>query len=270
MTDDLDPVRRFRDDVPEPDSASWAIGRAALGRAVDASREPAVSARGWRGARLRASAGRHTRLTAGFAVLTLAVTSAGFADATGLLGLGQPVSPSHGSRAPLALAPDPTDLKTLGIFRRPPRAGDALAATNRASDPVGTSTGLNLRLARKVSFGWIGAAWVIPADGGVCLTVKGYIDRRQVFGGGSCNDDSHGHPPYLESLSFGERAPGIYLLAGLVPDGVRIVDIRLDDGTRESLRVTDNVYMADIRSPVHSTAFSIGGRTVKFGTLKAP
>jgi hypothetical protein len=36
VSQDLDDIRRFRDDVPEPDSRSWGIGLAALTRAIDA------------------------------------------------------------------------------------------------------------------------------------------------------------------------------------------------------------------------------------------
>jgi hypothetical protein len=38
MTDDLDPIRRFREEVPNPDGASWATARAALTRAMHPKR----------------------------------------------------------------------------------------------------------------------------------------------------------------------------------------------------------------------------------------
>lgn len=85
------------------------------------------------------------------------VVSGGIAEASGVLGTAQPVPPMSGETAPLAQAADPTDLAMLGILRRPAQPGDI------KDNPGGRADGVNRALARAVSFGSLGEAWVIPA-----------------------------------------------------------------------------------------------------------
>jgi hypothetical protein len=196
---------------------------------------------------------RHSRISAAVAFVALAAASAGLADAAGVLGTAQPTSPNTNQVAPLAQAPDPTDLAMLGILRRPQQPGDALPTeADRTQDPVARSTGENPALARKVSFGAIGDAWVIPADGGVCLQSQG----------AGCNTDADGHPPYIQTLGYRASDPGIYHVTGLVPDGVSSVDLHLTDGTVDTVTVQQNVYMANISSAITSTTFTLSDGSV--------
>ena len=218
--------------------------------------EPAPSRR-WRGL-----VRRHTRISAGVAFAALVAASAGIAEASGAFGTAQPTSPNTDQVAPLAQAADPTDLAMLGVLRRPQQPGDALPMEpNRLQDPVARSTGANPALARKVSFGSLGDAWVIPADGGLCLQATGYVNGVAAFGGGGCDTDNNGHPPYIQGLSGG-RPRGIYLITGLVPDGVSEVELHLTDGTIDSVPVEQNVYMAEVRSGLTSTTFTGADGTV--------
>jgi hypothetical protein len=195
---------------------------------------------------------RHSRISAGVAFIAIAAASTGLAGASGLLGTAQPTSPNTDQVAPLAQAPDPTDLAMLGILRRPQQPGDALPSEpDRTQDPVARSTGANPALARKVSFGAVGDAWVIPADGGVCLQSQG----------GGCDTDVDGHPPYIEMLGGGIDHPGVYHITGLVPDGVTTVTLHLPDGTLDTLPVQQNVYMANIHTGTTSTTFTLADGT---------
>ena len=215
---------------------------------------------GWRG-----FVRRHTRISAGVAFAALVAASAGIAEASGALGTAQPTSPNSDLRAPLAQAADPTDLAMLGVLRRAQQPGDALpmsAISSGADDPIERSTGANPALARKVSFGAIGVAWIIPADGGLCLQSTGYVNGVAAFGGGGCDTDTNGHPPYSQSLSGGMRARGIYLITGLVPDGVSAVNLHLADGTIDTVPVEQNVYMAEVRFGLTSTTFTGADGTV--------
>jgi hypothetical protein len=205
---------------------------------------------------------QHSRISAAVAFAALAAASAGLADASGLLGTAQPTSPNTDQVAPLAQAPDPTDLAMLGILRRPQQPGDALPAeADRTQDPIARSTGENPALAREVSFGALGDAWVIPADGGVCLQSQG----------AGCDNDVDGHPPYIQLLSGGIDHPGVYHITGLVPDGVSSVTLHLADGTDDVVAVQQNVYMADVRSGTTSTTFTLlNGTTVTLPGNSAP
>ena len=214
-----------------------------------------------RRSRLRAIIRRHTRISAGVALAALVVASAGIADASGVLGTAQPTVPGSGQRAPVALAPDPIDLAMLGIFRRPAQPGDALPVSGPATDPIGMATGENLALARKADFGALGAAWVIPADGGLCLRGEGNVNGVHTFGGEGCGSDTDGHPPYSQTLSGNASAPTLVLITGLVPDGVSSVTLTFD-GKPFDVPVHENVYMAEMPPGVQSTSFTTANGTV--------
>jgi hypothetical protein len=136
MSDELEPIRRFRQDVPDPDDASWTSARAVLTRATDAQRAetPGVRRRrGWRPLAL-------------VAVLVLGGTSAALA-AAGVFQTGAPITtqpgyapvanvgwgaPIAGSMRLLALrVPDPAGGPPwgLGIFKT--TRGLACAVTGR-------------------------------------------------------------------------------------------------------------------------------------------
>jgi hypothetical protein len=213
--------------------------------------EPQPSATGVR-ARAWQLVKRHSRISVGVAFVALAAGSAGLADAAGILGTAQPTSPNTNQIAPLAQAPDPTDLAMLGILRRPQQPGDALPMEpNRTQDPIARSTGANPALAREVSFGALGDAWVIPADGGVCLQSQG----------GGCDTDVDGHPPYIQTLGGGINHPGVYNITGLVPDGVSSVDLHLANGTVDTVQVDQNVYMVNVTASITSTTFTLANGT---------
>jgi hypothetical protein len=132
MTNDLENIRRFREEVPAPGSASWACGRAALDRAIAAERAGtpiAVPARRAVRPRWRTYARQHRRLTAGFLLATVLTASAGIAVAAGVLGPDL-TSPAPGGPA----SAPPSSLKSsFAVLRRPRQAMDTLPASGAAS-----------------------------------------------------------------------------------------------------------------------------------------
>ena len=117
MSDELEPVRRFRQEVPDPDDAAWASARAALARAMDVQRAdgPVVRrgrrARGWRPLAL-------------VAVLVLGGTSVALA-AAGVFQTGAPITTEPGY-APVA-----------NVGWGAPIAGSMRLLALRAADPAG-------------------------------------------------------------------------------------------------------------------------------------
>jgi hypothetical protein len=205
---------------------------------------------------------RPSRIGAAAVLVALCGGSAALADVTGAFNSAQPTSPNGDQVAALAPGPDQIDYAMLSILRRPQQPGDALPTEpNRDQDPIARSTGENPALARKVSFGSLGDAWVIPADGGVCLQSDG----------GGCDNDYDGHPPYIQLLGGGIDHPGVYHITGLVPDGVNTVQLHLADGTTDTVTVNENVYMANITVGITSTTFSLpDGTAVTLGENGPP
>jgi hypothetical protein len=60
----------------------------------------------------------------------------------------------------------------------------------------------------------------------------------------------------LAVASASVRAPGTEFLAGLVPDGVATVLVRLHDGAVQRLAVRENVYMSALPGPVEAVTFA--------------
>jgi hypothetical protein len=202
--------------------------------------------------RLRRALWRRPRMGTAVAFVALAGVGSGLAGAAGVFNTAQPTSPNTQQVAPLAQEPDQVDYTMLGILRRPQQPGDALPPTqDRTQDPEARSTGANPQLARRVSFGPLGDAWVIPADGGVCLQSQG----------GGCDLDVDGHPPYIQMLGAGVAHPGLFHITGLVPDGVTSVELHFDDGTVDELAVKENVYMANVTQGFSSTTFTLSDGT---------
>ena len=224
------------------------FGVALIARAGD----PIAARPSLRRGRLSRPLARPSRLATAIAFIVLAGAGTGLAGAAGVFNTAQPTNPNTQQVAPLAQAPDQIDYSMLAVLRRPQQPGDALPAPqDRDRDPVARATGANPALARRVSFGALGDAWVIPADGGICLQSQG----------GGCDLDVDGHPPYIQMLGGGLDHPGVYHITGVVPDGVSTVDLHLYDGTTDALTVSQNVYMADVTQGIASTTFTLANGT---------
>jgi hypothetical protein len=161
MTDELELVRRFRDEVPDRDGAAWAVARSALTSALTAPAENPSPRR--RPRRVRAWRWRPFAL---FAVLAV-VGATGALAATGLL-VGSPVRPA----APLS------PVVGEGI----PAAGGSRLLAARVADPGGGPP-------------W-GVRIVHTTRGFVCLQI-GRVENGQLgeLGiDGAFHDDGQFHP----------------------------------------------------------------------------
>ena len=154
MTDNLELVRRFRSEVPQPDAAAWAGARSALARAIEAERassHPARRVARWRSPRF---------LAWGLAALTL--TAAGAYGATRLIGIGSPAPPGNPITQLFKVARGATPLLSL-----------------RAADPGGAPPwGMRLTFAHRL---FPGGLTVCPEFGRIVDGQLGFIGRDGAF-----------------------------------------------------------------------------------------
>ena len=108
---------------------------------------------------------------------------------------------------------------TFAVLRRDQRSGDAIDTD--AAGPFGA----NPKLARKVTTA-AGPAWVVPADGAVCLRVA----DADGFGWTCAPDDEVAASGLLLSLRDGDmNGTAVY---GLLPDGAHDAVVRGSSGSR--------------------------------------
>ena len=244
MPDDLDPIRRFRDEVPNPDGASWATARAALAHAMHPAEQATrtIPRRGSRTARVH-----RWRPLALIAVLLLGGSAAGIAVADSLspASIGNRVLPDVG-------AIDPTITATLGVFRRPEASSDVPpTATVKAAGFIVEHFGANPALSRLALVTSQGIpVYLSPAQDGACLfdstgssalcATTAQIQAGQATGGDGCSPD-------LPSDQVE--------IAGIVPDGAKNATLTLSNGTTEPLAVKNNVYIVrtDRSAPLPTT-----------------
>jgi hypothetical protein len=183
-----------------------------------------------------------------------------------------------GVRAVPAAATTPDQTADLAILRRPRTTADAIPdgakMISTAQDTIGVAQdGANVGLARLAQeIDGIGA-WVIPGDDGlVCLVVapidpaspyqagapgcvpatSASLSAQQACDGPNCNDTfrpgetvTDGDLQGYTRAGRGSSLP--YYIAGVVPDGVRVVTLTLHGGASETIPVRGNVYMTIVR-----------------------
>ncbi len=152
MTDEDEPLRRFRAEIPAPEETAWTKVRAALAREIAAE-----DARGRGGAR---SVRRRSPRLLAVALAGLALTGAVAYGATSLIGVGAPAP-----NPPMPL--EPSNIKVLGL---------------RVADPAGGPPwGLRLALSQpRARFG--PRAGVAIQIGRIRDGQMGFIGRDGVFG----------------------------------------------------------------------------------------
>lgn len=171
----------------------------------------------------------------------------GYAVAAG--GNGQELTPDPPQAPSAAISQTPTDLgdafslltRTSGTARDDPtNAGIAVPPTIRAD-------GLNFSLARRAALGADSPAevWLAPGDGRLCL----FMQTTAKLSGFACSTsavaETHG-------ISFTLQAPGggPTVVMGAVPNGTDSVSVQDANGTKTSVKVTDNAYAyADTNAP---------------------
>lgn len=171
-----------------------------------------------------------------------------------------PPAPESGSANAPAPAVEPTLAAEVSLLRRARTEADAVPA----SIPVAFSSasGANLALARRVADGRGAEAWIVPGRGSTCI-----LSQLQQYrlGGAVCVSSAAAAAGELNVQSAGDQLPGAELVAGMTPDGVSAVVMRLTDGTSVTAPVHENVYLALVRGAVSSISAS-GSR----GSLSIP
>jgi hypothetical protein len=196
-------------------------------------------------------------------VLALALAAGGIAVAA--VNNNEPPSFSQyeeGRHAQLATSADVTQASTFSVLRRDRTADDELPS-RLASDLTrqGHFTGVfgaNVDLARHVKLA-AGNIWVIPGNGAICIYATSNLQPSTAEpgapSGGSCEVDSDATQGHLSIESETDELPGKDFVAGLVPDGVSNVVLRLASGKTQTFAVTENVYIALVSGHVNAVQF---------------
>lgn len=151
--------------------------------------------------------------------------------------------------------PHPDLLALFEVFRRPQSPGD-LEDQVRPGPPAIARFGLLPSRVRRVSVSSSLHAWVAPGTKGAALSTR-LLDR-----GGSHSTGSWSGP--AESvvvrglLGWSVSLEGVETYYGLVPDGNHSVAMTLIDGTRSSVAVVENVFIAQPADRVRSVEFRDG------------
>ena len=164
------------------------------------------------------------------------------------------------------MTPDQT--ADLEILRRPRVASDELPASLVPSftDNPQAGSGANPSLSRRAQGFDNGSAWVIPGDGMICFAARTSVTA---LGGEGCGSDASVNAGRMMVVGANAASPGLFGVAGIVPDGVNTVTITPTDGSPESVAVHENVYMADVRG-AFSVSFDGPSGPVAVGTFAPP
>lgn len=227
------------------------------------------------------------RLLVGVALLCVPGTLSGLALAGTFS--GQRISPQQwvdGERVEPAINVS-ADQAQLGILRRPRVASDVLLpfdALTAAQTPM-AATGVNPALSRRAQGFASGAAWVLPGNGTICLIYDNAQGVRMAAetmppgsfkpqdvarvpgaaGGAACTTDESASKGWSAGTAFTSESPGVTLTAGIVPDGVSSVTVKLADGGTLALPVHENVYVGEIRGWPSSVSFTGAAGAVTIG-----
>lgn len=258
MTNDLEQVRRFRDEVPSPGSASWALGRAALRAAIDreglTERRGAAatgSRAGWRAFRRR-----HRRLAAAAMLALVLVASAGIALAAGVLGPDLTSPAPHGP----ATSPPSSLTSSFAVLRQPRRAIDVLPAAGTAAMETAPSRhwGVNPALSRFMGTVDRSRIWLVPGSIGTCI--------YGAAGGSVCGPNSQ----VVQRGLTGALVPvngGPPTILGVVPDEATVTATN-SDGSPAPVSRSGNAY--SISGDPNLRSFTIRDTSGTTFTTSAP
>ncbi len=172
----------------------------------------------------------------------------------------------NGQRVAPEQAIPPEQSADLGILRRPRVASDALSAQqiSELTNSPTAANGPNPALSRQAQGLTDGSAWVIPGDGMICFE----YDATPVGGGGggTCQPDTAITNSDWPVMTGGSGPGSPTSVAGLVPDGVSQVALKLGDGSTMTVAVHENVYLATVHGGVASVTYTGPNGTVTLGT----
>jgi hypothetical protein len=125
-------------------------------------------------------------------------------------------------------------------LRRPATSEDRDNAVIRRSAAHARQFGLAARQARVMATVTGQRVWLIPGNGFLCIGVQAIGDDGMVMG---CETRA-------VALNYGASAFNTENIYGLLPDGVRLIDVTDDEGFHHVESVNDNVY---VLPPVSAT-----------------
>ncbi len=150
--------------------------------------------------------------------------------------------------------------QAFALLRRARTAIDVIPA----SVPVALSgaSGANLALSRGVEGAGGERAWIVPGSGSTCILAE---LQSAGLGGAVCTSTAAARAGELNVQAAAASSPGSELVAGLVPDGVSTVSMRLAGGAELHVAVHEGVYLSVVHGSVQ--AISAGGAA---GPLSIP
>jgi hypothetical protein len=158
-------------------------------------------------------------------------------------------------RAALPLAPRALR-DAYARLRRPATRADRDNAVVRRSAAHARQFGLSAHQARVMATVDGRRVWLIPGNGFLCIGVQAIGDDLMDLG---CETQA-------VALSDGANVFDTENIFGLLPDGIRQIDVTDDTGFRQVVSVNDNVYML---SPVSATVRyrTAAGKVVAFRVI---
>jgi hypothetical protein len=205
---------------------------------------------------------RRRRNTAAVVLATLLVSGSALAAVVRFVERAEPPNPDvvDSTPPPAPVEPlDPAVRSLASVFDRPRAAGDAGRFQPVVQRGLTRRFGAQFGNSRRVSAAapGLGAAWLVPARGHICVLAE--PDEPGVVGaGGGCFP--------LEGIESGqgfvalERPDGV-VVVGVAPDRVVRAELVLRDGTRTRVAVRDNSFAATLASaPVAVRFTGRGGR----------
>jgi hypothetical protein len=141
-------------------------------------------------------------------------------------------------------------------LRRPPTSGDRDNKVIRKSASHARQFGLSARQARVMATVTGQRVWLIPGNGFLCVGVQAIGDDAMVMG---CEAQA-------VALKYGASAFNTENIYGLLPDGIRRIDVTDDTGFHHVESVNDNVY---VLPPVSATIRyrAAGGKVLSFRVI---
>jgi len=219
--------------------------------------------------------GGRSRLLLGAAGVAAAAGAGGFA--AGAQFNGPPIAPQqwvNGLRVQPVGSIDAGASAAFSVLRHGRTAADAMPGRLEASFlrlPGPASAGANPALARAARGLPAGdAAWLIPADQTLCLAAEIRLARGVRTGTQACAPTAGAIAGKLLALGVAPADPGVYGIAGLVPDGVASVVVRQARDRVASVAVHDNVYVATVTGRFSVGFRSASGAVAKLGPFGVP
>lgn len=145
---------------------------------------------------------------------------------------------------------DPGVRSFAGVFRRAQRASDTYRFSGGSVGSMRREFGAQFSNSRRVATHLAGIkAWLVPADGRICILVLDITDKRVAGPGGTCQP--------LSNLKEGGGSltyhkDGQTTIIGVAHDGASGVELTLRNGTKRNVAAADNAWAAQVKGGTKS------------------